>query len=63
MSRSLSASDINKRKGGIRKSDSFFRVIPSTPRVKTPKAEVSSAAAADDHDHDDGNYFCSVKIH
>ncbi|KAL2496212.1 NAD(P)-binding Rossmann-fold superfamily protein [Forsythia ovata] len=40
ISRSLSIPDLNKDKG-IRKLDSFFRVIPSTPRVKDGNSEVS----------------------
>lgn len=47
MSRSLSVPVINKEKG-TRKMDSFFRVIPSTPRVKDGDAEVSNATSVDD---------------
>ncbi|CAA2982671.1 binding [Olea europaea subsp. europaea] len=41
ISRSLSVPDLNKGKG-IRKLDSFFRVIPSTPRVTDGISEVST---------------------
>lgn len=52
MSRSLSVPVINKEKG-IQKMDYFFRVIPSTPRVKDGDAEVSNATSGDD-----GNSLC-----
>ncbi|XP_022850986.1 uncharacterized protein LOC111372812 isoform X2 [Olea europaea var. sylvestris] len=41
LSRSLSVPDLNKDKS-TRKIDSFFRVIPSTPRVKDGISEVST---------------------
>ncbi|KAI3450553.1 hypothetical protein Pfo_007218 [Paulownia fortunei] len=47
MSRSLSVPVVNKDKG-IQKMNSFFRVIPSTPRVKDEDSEVSMAAREDD---------------
>ncbi|PIN15431.1 Ubiquitin--protein ligase [Handroanthus impetiginosus] len=47
MSRSLSVPVINKEKG-IRKTDSFFRVIPSTPKVTDADTPVSTATAGDD---------------
>ncbi|KAL0436890.1 UNVERIFIED_CONTAM: hypothetical protein Sradi_0396900 [Sesamum radiatum] len=53
ISRSLSVPVINKEKG-IRKMDSFFRVIPSTPRVKNGDCEVSKAATGDD-ENDEAN--------
>lgn len=52
MSRSLSVPVINKEKS-TRKMDSFFRVIPSTPRVKGGDAEVSNAASIEA----DGNFI------
>lgn len=48
MSRSLSVPAITKDKS-VRKNDSFFRVIPSTPKVKD---EVSNATCADDGNFD-----------
>ncbi|KAI3461441.1 hypothetical protein Pfo_018104 [Paulownia fortunei] len=50
ISRSLSVPVINKEKG-IRK-DSFFRVIPSTPKVKDGDAEVSEATKGDDENNE-----------
>ncbi|KAK4421537.1 RuvB-like protein 1 [Sesamum alatum] len=47
ISRSLSVPVIDKEKG-IQKMNSFFRVIPSTPRVKDQDSEVSTAAAEKD---------------
>ncbi|KAH6765558.1 RING/U-box superfamily protein [Perilla frutescens var. hirtella] len=52
MSRSLSVPVINKEKPP-RRIDSFFRVIPSTPRVKDGDAEVSNATSADDEKNED----------
>ncbi|KAK4441167.1 hypothetical protein Salat_0451600 [Sesamum alatum] len=53
ISRSLSVPVINKEKG-IRKMDSFFRVIPSTPRVKNRDGEVSKVTTGDD-ENDEAN--------
>ncbi|KAL0417729.1 UNVERIFIED_CONTAM: hypothetical protein Sradi_1186400 [Sesamum radiatum] len=52
ISRSLSVPVIDKEKG-IQKMNSFFRVIPSTPRVKDQDSEVSTAVA----EKDDVPYF------
>lgn len=54
MSRSLSLPVINKEKS-IQKMNSFFRVIPSTPRVKDEDSEVSMATPGND-----GNYKFSL---
>ncbi|KAL2239818.1 UNVERIFIED_CONTAM: hypothetical protein Sindi_0623000 [Sesamum indicum] len=54
ISRSLSVPVINKEKN-IRKMDSFYRVIPSTPRVKNGDAEVSKATTGDDAENDEAN--------
>ncbi|KAL7085023.1 hypothetical protein ACP275_14G257200 [Erythranthe tilingii] len=52
ISRSLSVPDMKKEKG-IRRIDSFFRVIPSTPRVNdVDDAEVSIATAGDDDNNE-----------
>ncbi|KAL8029816.1 hypothetical protein ABFX02_14G247600 [Erythranthe guttata] len=52
ISRSLSVPDMKKEKG-IRRIDSFFRVIPSTPRANdVDDAEVSIAIAGDDENAD-----------
>lgn len=50
MSRSHSLPVINKEKG-IPKLNSFFRVIPSTPKVKDAESEVSVASTG----KNDGN--------
>lgn len=51
MTRSLSVPVIRKEKGA-RKMDSFFRIIPSTPRVtKDGQAEVANTSV------DDGNFY------
>ncbi|KAL1558553.1 hypothetical protein AAHA92_09003 [Salvia divinorum] len=44
MSRSHSLPVINKEKNGIQKLNSFFRVIPSTPKVKDAESEMSVAS-------------------
>ncbi|XP_073145461.1 uncharacterized protein [Henckelia pumila] len=51
MSRSLSVPVIDKEKG-IRAKDSFFRVIPSTPRVIDGDPEVSIAATVDNENNE-----------
>ncbi|KAL9143581.1 hypothetical protein ABFS82_14G244400 [Erythranthe guttata] len=52
ISRSLSVPDMKKEKG-IRKIDSFFRVIPSTPRANdVDDAEVSITTAGDDENNE-----------
>ncbi|KAL2488805.1 RING/U-box superfamily protein [Forsythia ovata] len=55
MARSLSVPDLHKDKG-IRKLDSFFRVIPSTPRVKDGNSEVSmvTTPGESENNEDDG---------
>ncbi|KAL3849440.1 hypothetical protein ACJIZ3_011322 [Penstemon smallii] len=53
--RSLSLPVINKEKS-IRRMDSFFRVIPSTPRVKDiGGSEVSTEATGDDENNNEEN--------
>lgn len=49
--RSLSVPVIDKEKG-TRTKDSFFRVIPSTPRVKEGDPEVSIAATGDNENNE-----------
>ncbi|KAK6144401.1 hypothetical protein DH2020_021221 [Rehmannia glutinosa] len=51
MSRSRSVPVINKEKG-VRKMDSFFRVIPSTPRVNNGDGEVLNATTGDDENNE-----------
>ncbi|GFP80991.1 hypothetical protein PHJA_000242400 [Phtheirospermum japonicum] len=51
MSRSLSVPAINKEKG-IQKTDSYFRVIPTTPKVKD---DVLKSTIGDDHDDEINN--------
>lgn len=55
MSRSLSLPVINKE-NGIQKMNYFFRVIPSTPKVKDEESDVSVASTG----KIDGN--CKNKI-
>ncbi|KAL0436439.1 UNVERIFIED_CONTAM: hypothetical protein Sradi_0351800 [Sesamum radiatum] len=54
ISRSLSVPVINKEKG-TQKMNSFFRVIPSTPRVKDQDSEVSTAAAEKDDENNEAS--------
>ncbi|KAK6163303.1 hypothetical protein DH2020_000167 [Rehmannia glutinosa] len=51
ISRSLSVPVINKEKG-IQRMNSFFRVIPSTPRAKEDDSEVSMATKGDDENNE-----------
>ncbi|GKB66212.1 zinc finger, RING-CH-type, zinc finger, RING/FYVE/PHD-type containing protein [Tanacetum coccineum] len=55
MSRSRSAPNLNKDPS-IRRTESFFRVIPSTPRVKEadPTTPTPTQTASIDEDEDDG---------
>ncbi|XP_011089303.1 uncharacterized protein LOC105170304 isoform X1 [Sesamum indicum] len=54
ISRSLSVPVINREKG-IQKMNSFFRVIPSTPRVNDQDSEVSTAPAEKDDENNEAN--------
>ncbi|KAK6164078.1 hypothetical protein DH2020_000942 [Rehmannia glutinosa] len=51
ISRSLSVPVINKEKG-IQRMNSFFRVIPWTPRAKEDDSEVSMATKGDDENNE-----------
>ncbi|KAK6163312.1 hypothetical protein DH2020_000176 [Rehmannia glutinosa] len=51
ISRSRSVPVINKEKG-IQRMNSFFRVIPSTPRAKEDDSEVSMATKGDDENNE-----------
>ncbi|KAL3829180.1 hypothetical protein ACJIZ3_017982 [Penstemon smallii] len=52
MPRSRSLPNINKEKG-IRKMDSFFRVIPTTPRVKDVDSIVSTEETGDEDENNE----------
>ncbi|XAR59963.1 Ubiquitin--protein ligase [Bertholletia excelsa] len=54
IARSLSVPIINKERG-LKRSDSFFRVIPSTPRQKEGDAIVSNATSVGDAENDKDN--------
>lgn len=54
MSRSLSVPVIKKEKS-TQKMDSFFRVVPSTPRVKDGDTEVSSATGIEADENSEGS--------
>lgn len=51
IARSLSV-PVNDKEEGLRRMDSFFRVIPSTPRVKEGDIITSASPKADDADND-----------
>ncbi|KAL8496673.1 hypothetical protein ACS0TY_020385 [Phlomoides rotata] len=52
ISRSISLPVISKEKKSLQKMNSFFRVIPSTPRTKVEDSQVSTATSGDDENNE-----------